>query len=184
MDDDGNFKAFNPHDYGDGLKIMEHSWVGNEFVATICHMIGNGTYRVAWMGDYNDEAEGLLDDEQNEWRLQFWKAVDDASDSADWCRPGLNTLMDSGGYYLINMTKKEQCYVPMKKKEEWIIHPLPLLTSCAGSGGGDYCGELNRELIGAWAFDVVTWSPFRCGYDEDEWIDLNEEYGNILFEEE
>ena len=57
--------------------------------------------------------------------------------------------------YIINFDKHVFVKIPNAKKNEYIIHPLPLL--CAdgnGSGGGDYDGT-NMELIGAWAFDRI-----------------------------
>ena len=37
-------------------KLMEHSWIGNHFVDTMCSKIYNSssTFRIVWMGDYGD----------------------------------------------------------------------------------------------------------------------------------
>ena len=54
------------HDYDNGLKLMEHSWIGNDFVNVIEHLIAEdgpwfGT-RIVWAGDY---AEPELDENGN-----------------------------------------------------------------------------------------------------------------------
>ena len=44
------------HDYGNGLKLMEHSWIDNDFVAIVENLIkkGGDWYgdRIVWAGDY------------------------------------------------------------------------------------------------------------------------------------
>ncbi len=46
------------HDYGNGLKLMEHSWVGNGFVNVVEELIAEGGDwhgdRIVWAGDYAD----------------------------------------------------------------------------------------------------------------------------------
>ena len=39
------------HDYGTGLKIMEHSWQNNKFVSTFESLILDNPQRVVWAGD-------------------------------------------------------------------------------------------------------------------------------------
>lgn len=49
------------HDYGSGLKLMEHSWVRNDFVETIGILLlkDNPWYktRIIWAGDYTTEED-------------------------------------------------------------------------------------------------------------------------------
>ena len=35
MRKDGSVEVMHPHHYGNGLKLMEHSWVGNNYVNTV-----------------------------------------------------------------------------------------------------------------------------------------------------
>ena len=42
------------HEYDNGLKLMEHSWVGNGFVAVIENLLLKNPTRVVWCGDYAD----------------------------------------------------------------------------------------------------------------------------------
>lgn len=51
-------------DFGNGLKLMEHSWVGNNFVGAFIHLIGeNSPYfgkPCVWGGDYADSYRNRL----------------------------------------------------------------------------------------------------------------------------
>lgn len=135
------------HKYDSGLKLMEHSWMKNDFVATFEKQISvDGKYfgsRVVWAGDYADEEDGTketlyaLCGDANQINPKAVKKVDEYP-------------------YLVNHTKQE--FVDKTKVPDvdgWRIHPLPLLT-CEGNGrgGGDFHGE--SELIGAWARDVIS----------------------------
>lgn len=42
------------HDYGNGLKLMEHSYVGNDFVSAFETLIAHKPKYVVWAGDYAD----------------------------------------------------------------------------------------------------------------------------------
>ncbi len=47
------------HDYNNGLKLMEHSWLGNDFVSVVETLLipGGKWYKkgIVWAGDYADE---------------------------------------------------------------------------------------------------------------------------------
>ena len=43
------------HDYDSGLKLMEHSWLKNDFVGAFESMLVGMPRRVVWAGDYADE---------------------------------------------------------------------------------------------------------------------------------
>ena len=50
------------HDYDTGLKLMEHSWIGNQFVGTVMSLMLKGGLwfkkRIVWAGDYyGDQGE-------------------------------------------------------------------------------------------------------------------------------
>ena len=42
---DTPFLSFYSHDYGNGSKLMEHSWVGNDFVAVVESRLANSPKR-------------------------------------------------------------------------------------------------------------------------------------------
>lgn len=58
-------------------KLMEHAWIGNHFVDTICAKIyaSASTFKIVWMGDYGDtvfrygKAENISLTEQDVLRL-------------------------------------------------------------------------------------------------------------------
>ncbi len=150
------------HDYGNGLKLMEHSWVGNRFVRTVEKLLSKGgdwyKSRIVWAGDYAENCKGRK------------------SNVYDRCKKG-NKIMPSihtagVGRYIVNHSKKlyvDKKAVP-KCSKSWNkglqIHPLPLLT-CEGNGqgGGDYYGE--SKLIGIWARDIISIEyKLPTGYNE------------------
>lgn len=129
------------HMYNNGLKLMEHSYNGNELVLAVEKLIGpQGMFyksRVVWAGDYADKESGKESDKN------LYEMCE--------TRP---TFKHDGEYvsypYIVNHTKKE--YVVKKG----MIHPLPLLTAEGnGRGGGDYKGQ-DEELVGIWARDVLS----------------------------
>lgn len=63
LDEDGKIEYYlSSHDFNNGLKLMEHSWLGNEFVAAVESLLAQeAPRRVVWAGDYADpevDAEG------------------------------------------------------------------------------------------------------------------------------
>ena len=134
------------HNYNNGLKLMEHSYLGNNFVSTFEFGLSpEGPHyksRVVWAGDYADKE---LDQEKNLYQM---------CDEYTMISP---QVKETKMYrYIINHSKKQ--YVDKTKapkQENFALHPLPLLT-CEGNGrgGGDYRGE--SPLIGSWARDVIS----------------------------
>ena len=135
------------HDYGNGLNLLEHSYLLNNFVRTVEKQISPGGEwngkPLVWVGDYSDDYEGNLYAQCNQDNNIKPEEVSD-----DY----------KLGNYLVNHTKKE--YVDKTKipnEDGWAIHPLPLLT-CEGNGrgGGDFMGEDPNHLVGSWARDIIT----------------------------
>ena len=135
------------HDYGNGLKLMEHSYIGNNFVQAVESMLipVGGWYqdRIVWTGDYADNIKGKK------------------GNVYSYCGENLKInpapLENSDEYrYILNFDKKE--FVDKERCAEfdagWKIHPLPLLTADGnGRGGGDYHG--GSDLVGYWAGDRI-----------------------------
>ena len=131
------------HSYKSGLKLMEHSWIENNFVKAFETLITNNPQHVVWGGDYAEPEKKGGDNtytrctEKNE------------------VKPFVPTTT---GRFVVNHTKK--LYVDKTKspnKDGWQIHPLPLLTCCGnGRGGGDYRGNDTKGLIGSWARDLIS----------------------------
>jgi hypothetical protein len=141
------------HDYDTGLKLMEHSWIGNQFVGVVMNLMLKGGLwfkkRIVWAGDYyGDQGE----------EVHHWNNHDSDDDKI---HPTI--FMDKETQKkakLVNHTKKLYVrYDEMPTKEvEWVINPLPLLTALGnGRGGGDYYEKFpDFDKVGSWAGDVLS----------------------------
>lgn len=126
--------------YNNGLKLSEHSYVGNNFVSTFEFSLSpEGIYnksRVVWAGDYADkepEQEKNLYEQCDEYKL---------------IRPAEKKTLKYR--FLVNHTKKQYA-----DKSKWEMHPLPLLTAEGnGRGGGDI--QDAPSCVGSWARDVIS----------------------------
>ena len=135
------------HNYNNGLKLTEHSYLGNNFVSTFEFALSpDGPHhksRVVWAGDY---ADADPDQEKNLYQM---------CDEYTMINP---REKDTATYrYIVNHSKKQ--FVDKTKvcngEGGMKYHPLPLLT-CEGNGrgGGDYNGD--SPLIGSWARDIIS----------------------------
>ena len=140
-----------PHEYLNGYKLMEHSYIGNNFVQALEYLIcPRGMFyksRLVWAGDY---ADNEADHDVNLYML--------ASDKMNEGKVSRPSDYDVSSYrYIVNHTKKQ--YVDTNrnvKREMFNIHPLPLLTAEGnGRGGGDYRGN-NDNLVGTWARNIIS----------------------------
>jgi len=148
------------HDYGEGLKLMEHSYLGNDFVGVVMTLLKKGgrwyKKRLVWCGDYYDEDDG--EDDGEDGRGYYDRCEDDKK---VYLKP--MPSVEQLNYVIVNHTKKE--YVDLRKfcvdvtaglGEDLITHPLPLLTALGnGGGGGDYEGT-NMDKVGYWARDTIS----------------------------
>jgi hypothetical protein len=64
--------AIKPHDFGNGAKMMEHAYVGNNFVAQACRFLGGKYYGYpfVWCGDY---ADGLITNKTTNMTVHRYK---------------------------------------------------------------------------------------------------------------
>jgi len=140
--------------YGNGAKLMEHSWIENEFVERVESILAKRASRIVWAGDYADH-------EPNKEENLYEMTTEDGH---------LHTEQPTQTFrYIINHTMKE--YVDKQKvfpdNDGWKIHPLPLLT-CEGNGrgGGDY-GGIDKDVVGIWARNTISVSnDIPDGYEE------------------
>ena len=186
------------HEYDNGLKLMEHSYLGNNFVNAVLTKIYRNPMRVAWMGDYADSPYPDIPNEPYQRKLpkakfmRIWGNVYSDKNRAPKCHPAPLYGFDSpdrfNGWYLVNRSAKE--YVDLGKfqrengwVESWTdrdgnkvsvwyaIHPLPLLTACGNNrGGGDYHDVYpDYNLVGIWAFDLIEFANYKpVGFTERE----------------
>ena len=166
------------YDFGSGAKLMEHSWMKNDFVRFVELQLIAEPRNLVWSGDYADNEMDLTDaeikphvDETSEyWTLEKLKKEginlyslsdnvgklipnEDVKDKYDHKFKSVAPLKYK---YLINFDKKE--FVNKEKtpkgSDGWKIHPLPLLTAEGNNrDGDDYRGE--SKLIGVWARDKI-----------------------------
>lgn len=163
------------YDFDNGAKLMEHSYVGNDFVMAMCYLLSLDEYfglPFVWSGDYADNVitkvgEHNIYDEASDFMYGNDTHSEKSSDYAELLTkiPPYEELKRMGfdGGYIVNLTKKVYVEVPKKPSpNEYAVHPLPLLTADGNSlGGGDYravCDNYdysNDERIGSWKFDRI-----------------------------
>lgn len=145
----GNVQAFNSWDYNNGLKLMEHAYLGNTFTEVVVKQLLNNKANLAWVGDYADN--------ENDRQLPFlaWLPSDYAP------KLEIGEMENSWGLFFINHTKKEYFSMSVYINQSQLvygysmIHPLPLLTALGnGRGGGDYKGDC-MDMVGVWACDEI-----------------------------
>jgi hypothetical protein len=145
--------------YDSGAKLMEHSWMENDFVKAFENLIYKNPMPVTWCGDYADAVDGS-DEGDN-----FYMLCTDKTNLTPTTELGQHKSR-----YIINHDTKE--YVDKKTvpkdKDGWQIHPLPLLTAEGnGRGGGDYRGD--SKLVGSWSRCLISVSEeLPEGYTELE----------------
>ena len=137
------------HDYDNGLKLMEHSWIVNDFVGVVMALMvpGQPWFKkpIVWAGDYYDEEP-------------YWEqALDALKIQPVECMS--KELQQKAK--LVNHTKKLYVrYDEMQPCSDWagIVNPLPLLTACGnGRGGGDYHSQYpDYDKVGIWAGHVLS----------------------------
>ena len=140
------------HDYNNGLKLMEHSWIDNDFVAIVENLIKKGGdwygNRIVWAGDYAEN--------EPKRKHNLYHIVGENKITPNTKRnPKLRYLKNLDTKEFVNLSKVpvSEVYNDFKFR----IHPLPLLT-CEGNGqgGGDYFRQDKNNLIGKWARNRVT----------------------------
>jgi hypothetical protein len=167
------------HDWKNGLKLMEHSWVGNKFVDAIVRDLVSRPRRLVWAGDYADPEPGVL---VNGDLATLYHYVYETVHLAPYQIKPADHDRVYPARYLVNHDLK--VFVDMKNlpedREGWQIHPLPLLTAEGnGRGGGDFGGHGGRhskDAVGSWARHEISvlpassWKRFeslkRMGYAE------------------
>lgn len=182
-DDEASFRSEGYYDYFSGMKLMEHSWLANDFVNGVLESVWNSPKVIAWVGDYAGEPE----DFKGAYTTGVYNAVWDNEGLPEGPFGQMPTIHREG--FIMNRSKgvyidlaryvETATYSPKWDKEhKWCIHPLPLLTCIGnGRGSGDYHGAC-MDMVGAWAMHVIEFTEERPeGMRE---ID----YGAIAFREE
>lgn len=148
-----------------GLKLMEHSWLGNDFVNGVLESVWDDPGRVVWVGDYADD-RGDFDGRYTEAVYSDVWGDDGApelpfDDVPSIHESGFLVNVDRGEYVDLARYAEASGFTPKWGDGVWVVHPLPLLTAVGnGRGGGDYHGT-NMDMVGAWAMDVVMFTEDR-----------------------
>ncbi|HZK52999.1 MAG TPA: hypothetical protein VFC84_02165 [Desulfosporosinus sp.] len=140
-----------PSDYHNLLKLMEHSYARNEFVDAVVNLLAKEWKgdRIVWAGDYGDE--GLFTPLGYEGNLYNYAQETFAKIE--------NANIQSTEKYSYICNEDTKIFVELKglpkNDDDYVIHPLPLLTASGnGRGGGDYQGS-DENLCGYWAADQL-----------------------------
>lgn len=187
--EDGTVSTLYSHQYDNGLKLMEHSYIGNNFVNAVLTQLWKHPMKVAWIGDYSDGEDGDPYEAKlpHEEFMNYYRMAWGEHEEEYRIHPEARNVVDiNSRAYLLNHSQR--CYINMAEyiasnkwtehrwnnpKECWdsCINPLPLLTACGnGRGGGDYhdCYP-DYDKIGTWAFDLIECTDVRPeGYEKYE----------------
>lgn len=152
------------YDYGNGAKMMEHSYVHNDFVDAVLHLIheldkDQTGVPFVWCGDYADSisikyfpTKEIIDpitnevtnieggfqayDEAYNW---MYDKYDQPTEEFKAMRELVKDSSEHRYDYCVNHTKKQILIVPAYEECKWVIHPFPILCSDGtGFGSGDY----------------------------------------------
>lgn len=151
-----------PHDYDNGAKLLEHSYIQNEFLGAVTRILKKEWKgdRVVWVGDYFEKNEnpkvpvtyGDLETSYQQIKPPAKKVTKGFLNNED-----LELSID------LSQVRAYEGAV----EEGWELHPLSLLTACGnGRGGGDLNNETHYlyRLVGTWAGDhlsVTTKAKFQ-----------------------
>ena len=173
-----------PHDYGNGMKLLEWSYIGNYVTNALMNLLagewkGDHVYVVGDYADLSNENEvwfGTLKKLTSRFRIhdgdyknypnayslfcratstRSWKRVQDADTSDSTARYIYNTATRQ----VVDLSDCPRGYYDLQ------IHPVSLLLAIGnGRGGGDYYNTMvNEELVGTWVphseFIVVSDEP-------------------------
>lgn len=171
------------HDYDNGMKLMEHSYLDNSYVGAVMRlMIPGGPWhkrRVIWAGDYSenrfsdygkDVIEKLAD--------ELISSAENVYSSVEESRLIPAPIQDQEKWIIVNHTRKEYIILNLVPRGDMMVHPLPLMIADGnGRGGGDYHGT-SIDLVGSWCGDVISLETKEPGKGFEELRPDFEEGGN------
>ena len=155
-----------PSSYSSGSKIMEHSYLNNNFMNAMEYLISPGGMfyksRIIWAGDYADAEEGKVNEDGEDLNLYHISEEQYGKNITPYINEKfIEQFIENMDRYrfIVNHTKKLYVDKQKCKKDDYenIIHPLSLLVSdnCNGRGGGDFSGT-NEELCGTWTRNIIS----------------------------
>jgi len=151
---------YDTHSLDNGLKLMEHSYLENNYCIAVEQKLLEKARKLIWLCDYHtpDSRCNL------EWVTTDEKEFETSEVDLDLIKKNRYVInLDKGEYF-----STQQLIDNVNDKDAWIIHPLPLLTNSeTGSmGGGDYHEELSWRS--SWCNDTI-----KVSLDKNEVENLN-----------
>jgi hypothetical protein len=169
-----------PHRFGNGLKLMEHSYVGNEVVNRVEKELMGQRAAVVWAGDYADLEKGSDENLYIECGKNEDKQLLPPKQVKSIWKDDCGERRSPDARFIVNHTARQWCEIPSSRngKTGLVVHPLPLLTAEGnGRGGGDYHGP--EKYVGLWArhyLEVVPELTFEVESMYEEIVpDFNED---------
>ena len=142
------------HDFHNGLKLTEHSYVGNNFVNVVANEIIDNPAQLYWCGDYAEPTDFKSESMFKRIYGYAWQRNRNTRTTLENPHEEFNWKED---WYYINHTKKQ--FMLMPEEGDWVFTPLSLLTAIGnGRGGGDYRKKSGQSMVGYWAGDKVSLS--------------------------
>lgn len=153
---ENELKVFNPHDFGDGWKLCEHSWLlADGVMIAVLNELEKAPAKVYWVGDYATKEKypklnDFTEEEMAEVKMQTTNCLVNPHHTV------LPAPACFNGKFVVNHTKKEYFIIgEHEDEEEQKYFPLSILTSAGnGAGGGDYFGK-NESEVGSWFGDEI-----------------------------
>jgi len=137
-------KRYCTHTCGNGLKLLEHGYIGNNYVDSIMNLLHIEKGKLTWLCDYHEEP-GMQ-----------WSDIEEVDKVSEYCTP-----IDKK-YIIVNHTKKIiiniEKLIKLHNKDgrtTLLIHPLPILCNSDNEamGGGDY--RKDDSTRSTWKGDLI-----------------------------
>jgi len=136
-----NHTRYETWSIGQGAKLMEHSYIGNNYVGLVMDELEKKPAPVRWVCDYSENEDGF-----------DWEKTTEASFSKD--AKAFDPI-----YFIYNHTKN--VYIDMAElislfsDRSMMMHPIPILcnSETESMGGGDLHQEESRR--GTWYGDTL-----------------------------
>lgn len=165
-------------DFHSGMKLTEHSYIGNAVLGAIEKTIYDNPTCLVWAGDYADVEVDNTDNlyfisEVVGESITLTKLNKKSKIKIDSLVKKLSLFSENKCQYIINYSKKQfvdksKCPYYKWREYKYALHPLALLTAEGnGRGGGDYEGT-NMELVGSWSRDFISVSANKPTDDFEE----------------
>ena len=174
---DRDMQKLYSHDYDNGLKLMEHSYLDNDFVNAVLFTMEDickeeDFVRLYWMGDY---AGDVIPEDDKDKRSAYRYAWNEKYPNYKF--ELTEDVQTTIGWLVHNLDKHVVLNIPSFSYGYCTINVLPLLTNCGnGRGGGDFRGvfkidnePVSVDGIGPWAGDRLDVIGIHSNsYDEIE----------------